>query len=72
MVQNPPKNSRKKFKKNIFLGIYPCTKSPFLGPQLVPGTTIEKINKKTQVVPGTKYGVFRYITNFKIFKILRV
>ena len=29
---------------------------------MVPGTTIEKKIKKTQVVPGTKYGVFRYLT----------
>ena len=73
MVQNPlkiqEKNSKKFFfgyltKKNFFLG----TKAPFLRPKnfpnffwlhLVPGTTIEKKNKKTQVVPGTKYGVFR-------------
>jgi hypothetical protein len=53
MVQNPPKNSRKKFKKNFFLGIYSGTKSTFLEPknisnffwlQLVPGTTIENKN----------------------------
>jgi hypothetical protein len=30
---------------------------------LVPGTTIEK---KTQVVPGTKYGVFRYTFKFEL------
>jgi hypothetical protein len=67
MVQNPLKIQEKKSKK-FFLGIYPGTKSPFLRPknfqnffwlQLGPGTTIEKKNKKTQVVPGTKYGVFR-------------
>jgi hypothetical protein len=29
-----PKNSRKKFKKIFFLGIYPVTKSPFLGPKI--------------------------------------
>jgi hypothetical protein len=66
MVQNPLKIQEKN-QKNFFLDIYPGTKSPFLGQnnfpnffwlQLVPGTTIEK---KTQLVPGTKYGVFRYI-----------
>jgi hypothetical protein len=45
----------KKIQKNFFLGIYPGTKSPFLGPKnfsnffwlhLVPGTTIEKNLKK--------------------------
>jgi hypothetical protein len=46
MVQNPHK-----IQKQFFLGIYPCTKSPFLRLKnfsnlfwllLVPGTTIEK------------------------------
>jgi hypothetical protein len=53
MVLNPQKN---------FLGIYAGTKYPFLGQtnfsnyfwlHLVPS------KKKTQVVPGTEYGVFR-------------
>jgi hypothetical protein len=48
------------------LGIHPGTKSPFLGQktfsnffwlQFVPGTTIEKKYKKTQVLPGNKYGL---------------
>ena len=52
MVQKPLKIQEKSSKK-FFLGIYPGTKSPFLGPKnfpnfvwlhLVPGTTIEKKN----------------------------
>ena len=35
--------------------------SKILGLQLVPGTTIDFLLKKTQVIPGTKSGVFRYI-----------
>jgi hypothetical protein len=54
MVQNPLKIQEKN-SKNIFLGIHPGTKFPFLEPknfpnffwlQLVPGTTIEKKIKK--------------------------
>jgi hypothetical protein len=37
---------------------------------MVHGTTFKKI-KKTKVVPGTKYGVFRYVDLKKVFKILQ-
>jgi hypothetical protein len=81
MIRNPlniqEKNS-KIYLGDLVPGIYPGTKSPFLRPNnfsnfywlhLVPGTTIEKKNKKnTQVVPGTKYGVFRYTP--KKFKVI--
>jgi hypothetical protein len=39
MVQKPVKIQGKNSKK---YAIYPGTKSPFLGLQLVPGTTIQK------------------------------
>jgi hypothetical protein len=47
--------------KIFFLTGYPGTKSPILVMQLVPGPTIQIKMKKTYLVPGTKYGVFRYI-----------
>jgi hypothetical protein len=54
-------------RKNNFFGF--STGTPFLGLKkfskildlhLVPGSTFEK-DKKNKVVPGTKYGVSRYI-----------
>jgi hypothetical protein len=63
MGQNPLNIKEKNSKKNFFGAIYPGTKSPFLRPkkfsnffwlQLVPGTTIEIKNKKTQVIPSKK------------------
>jgi hypothetical protein len=68
MVQNPLKIQEKNLKK-FFLGIYPGTKSPFFSAKncfkffLGAVSTRfyhRKKNKKIQVVPGTKYGVFRH------------
>ena len=41
---------------------------------IVPGATMEKKIKKTQVAPGTKYGVFRYFqkTNIRIIIIFEI
>ena len=64
MVQNSLKIYTKKVQKKVYFWVFSGTKSPFgqkifqiFWLHLVPGTTIEK--KHTQVVPGTKYGVFR-------------
>jgi hypothetical protein len=64
MVQNSLKIYTKKVQKKVYFWVFFGTKSPFgqkifqiFWLHLVPGTTIEK--KHTQVVPGTKYGVFQ-------------
>jgi hypothetical protein len=71
MVQNPLKIQEKNSKKKFFWVFNPVQNPLFEGRKifqmffwlhLVPGTTIEKKIKKTQVVPGTKYGVFRYFS----------
>jgi hypothetical protein len=56
--------------------MYPDTKFPFLGPKNIFKIFLaavstryyhRKKNKKTQVVPGTKYGVFRYTLAENLF-----
>ena len=64
MVQKPFKNKENKFFSDGNPGpksrSMDLEKNPkIIRLQLVPGTTIDFLLKKTQVIPGTKSGVFR-------------
>jgi hypothetical protein len=49
----------KKFFCQVIPVLHPIFRVKIFLQQLVPDTTIQNKNKKTQAVPGTKYGVFR-------------
>jgi hypothetical protein len=75
MALNLLKIQEKGFKKIFFMVGNPGTKYPFLGPkifsicQLV--STIQKIQKKTYVVPCNKCGFFWYLRNFNDFIVIK-